>query len=566
MPLYKSIHRLCQHAAHFKVGTFLTALFLIGVVHRGSQWYLLGPQVRHLAMLNPNYYVIQLLSPDIWRRHFAHALLHLQQAPPLPNLIYGTVAILTKNATTRAGILILWSGLLSCIASVLLALLLIRLNMPKILAFFVSVVFLCSGDILVNEYSAFGQLFYEQLSMVELLCAALSAISLARCPSIRVACGLGTSVAALALTRSTFSYVEIPILAWSVWILRSKNDRRLIYFYLLPVLVLHGGWAAKQLLVQKDWQWATSSWGGANIQAGELKRKYTLLSQNISLNMIETLNTSEYERQIPCLKRWEYLLEQQPRFGIFNLAIESDHYVGKEFGPSLTASAIDAISADDRDSRTPLDSSAFRELSGCVQNAYVHYWLDNPWHAIKNWWQSYGVFWSPIDSFTEIYPSVLIPRKSIWKDLNRTPIWSPQGELFERKHYYIRNDGFLIYLKYDDSKLEPATVLALPFLPSVLALIGMLFIHLSPVLGSAILVLNKNIKPIRAGRPPGYGCLILLYIYLAGVSNLVEYGENMRFRLAAEPLIWAIALASAYSGIKLLQDTYTAINEAHRAV
>jgi hypothetical protein len=40
------------------------------------------------------------------------------------------------------------------------------------------------------------------------------------------------------------------------------------------------------------------------------------------------------------------------------------------------------------------------------------------------------------------------------------------------------------------------------------------------------------------------GQLLMLYAYLALGSSLGEYGENMRFRIAVEPVIWLITLLS----------------------
>jgi len=69
----------------------------------------------------------------------------------------------------------------------------------------------------------------------------------------------------------------------------------------------------------------------------------------------------------------------------------------------------------------------------------------------------------------------------------------------------------------------------------------MVAIHLMPLVA---MVARQMRVSAESMWPSGFGFLILIYLYLAGVSSLVEYGENMRFRLEVEPIIWAIALAT----------------------
>ncbi len=43
------------------------------------------------------------------------------------------------------------------------------------------------------------------------------------------------------------------------------------------------------------------------------------------------------------------------------------------------------------------------------------------------------------------------------------------------------------------------------------------------------------------------------YCYLAAASSLGEYGENMRFRLGVEPLIWTLTAVGAAGVLRLLR-------------
>ena len=44
--------------------------------------------------------------------------------------------------------------------------------------------------------------------------------------------------------------------------------------------------------------------------------------------------------------------------------------------------------------------------------------------------------------------------------------------------------------------------------------------------------------------PEGFLFLIGIYAYAAFVMNIAEYGENMRFRLSVEPVIWLVSVWS----------------------
>ena len=36
-----------------------------------------------------------------------------------------------------------------------------------------------------------------------------------------------------------------------------------------------------------------------------------------------------------------------------------------------------------------------------------------------------------------------------------------------------------------------------------------------------------------------------MYVYVATLSSVVDYGENMRFRLGVEPLVWILTILGA---------------------
>lgn len=511
----------------------LILLFLFALAHRGLQWLLLWPQFESLAQRNADFLVMQLLPVQWWQTHFLSALWYLQQTPPIPNLLFGLVTVLTDNFVSRSAVLILFSGLLDCIASLLLAVLLLRMQLPRWMAFFAATVFVLGADLVVNEYVAFGQLFYEQLTMVECLAAALAAIAVARSPAKVPLLCLGICVALLGLTRASFSWFFVPAFFWLLWLLLAQRSVRLLGWFVLPLLLLQGGWAGKQFVAQQQWLWPSSSWGGANMQVGDIKRGMQLLAVGETEAAADSAAFYRYLLQQPCLSRWQPIA---PVFA-FGSAAASMTIEESGAGASPTARAIDRAAAERFGQTLPINSAAFRELSSCLQQAMFVSWWQHPQHALQGWWMSYGMFWSTIGDFADVYPSVLLPAQARWLDPRHQPRWQPQGLLELVPAYLIRNDTLAHFVVRDGMQAQPARLLVLPLLPGLMALLALCGVHLLPLVAAG----HRFACP-GTQWPTGFSFLVLTYVYLAAVANLAEFGENMRFRLAVEPLCWAMAL------------------------
>jgi len=192
---------------------WLCGLFLVGLMHRVAQWMVLREGIDKSAGLNGNVLLIQLLPAQLWREHFWAALQYLQQSPPLPNIIYGLIVRAFDTAQIST-ILILLCSLLSCFAILLMALQLNRLGFSRAFSSIVSLVFFVSADLLMMDYFAFGQSFYEQLTMLLVLLASLSATAVVKSPvpNVRALLLLGITVALLALTRATFACNAVVML------------------------------------------------------------------------------------------------------------------------------------------------------------------------------------------------------------------------------------------------------------------------------------------------------------------------------------------------------------------
>jgi len=532
--------------AHLSMVTWL--IFVVAVCHRALQWLLLEPALKVLIQNNPDFQVMQLLPRSLWQSNFAEALLYLQQSPPIPNIIFAVVCIFTPDPLHQAAALTLFEGLLHAISSALIFRLLMRFSISLPISLTVSVLFIVNIDFLVAEYSAFGQLFYEQMAMCLCLCAASCATSLARKPSAWIAFVFGVTIAGLALTRASFSYFFIPAAVWFIcmaFCTASGNRQwlRLSVLFLLPIVIVHGGWAAKQFWVQGQFSWATSSWGGLNIQAGDLKRFFaTKARQTDSGNANTDAIPSALAMDVACLSRWQHI---KP-LGFFAI----NQLLGTHpdnAGPTPQALTIDRNSTQARDMSVAADSAVVREYSQCVQKAYFALWLSHPNQLLASWWQSYGLFWDAISDFAEIYPITLIPEHKRGDKPGTTLAWQPGGDIFASRNFMIRQDTFPFFSTvYDASAMRPVTLLALPVLPALFSTLAMVLLHSAPLVYLLLRRRNNNNNNNNNNNAvntayAGISFLVLTYLYVAVVSSIGEHGENMRFRVVVEPLVWCIA-------------------------
>lgn len=510
-------------------------VFVVGLLHRAIQLWLVADPIARQARLNPDWQSMQYLPTSLLEQHFAAAMLYLQQTPPLPMLLVGILSQLTADPAQKAIVTIAFAGLLSCIAGALLVALLLRLRVWTPLAVAVALLFLGNGGVVLLEYTAFGQCFYEQLAMVACLIAALAATVLVQDGSWKAAAWLGFAVALAALSRATFSYLVFPVIAWLLW---QKVAPRHLLIMLLPVALLHGGWAAKHYWVQGQWLWATSSWGGANAQIGDFKRNHPW----------------PFSSEVDCAARWPEPLASTSIFYTFtryypdaDLARNTSR-LSAELGPSPAARAADLAAWAARGSQwVPLDSASFRELSACVQRMYIRHWLRHPLSAATNWAESYALFWQPLDTYTAAIPVTLVAQRPALRETGESRAVSLLRHYLSEPAYFVRQEKAPM-LGSITPRLLAANVVAIPFAPQLATFFVLVAVHSVPFVAAYIYLRKRSLQ--QAAFPAGFSFLLLLYIYVAGISNLVEYMENMRFRLPVEPIAWAIGTVAIVALIR----------------
>jgi hypothetical protein len=246
-------------------------LFVFGVGHRLLQLWLLWPVLSGQILAWAGNQAPTMLPAVIMREHPWWGLWYLQQTPPIPYGIWAIVLNLFHSPYAIAVACIVLQAVLSSLTAVAMALLLRRLRFGSWLSFAIAVVFLLHGDLIVIEYHTMGQMFHNLLTMLLVVLACHQALNLLRRMDARAACLLGVCAGLLALTRATFSFFW-PVML--VWLILAGAWRRpaVVLAFLLPVLVLHGGWMVKNRVALGHWSSSTSSWGGANLYHGEVLR------------------------------------------------------------------------------------------------------------------------------------------------------------------------------------------------------------------------------------------------------------------------------------------------------
>ena len=511
-----------QHASRpaLRVWTGALSLFLLGIVHRLVQLWVLWPPLARQIANQAGQQDMTLLPAAIMRDHPWWGLWYLEQTPPIPTAIFGLV-LAGSNTPVGIGIcLIVFQAVLSSATAVVMALLLKRLGFRWTISLILSALLLLSTDLLVIEYQTIGQKFYNTLAMLILTLSGHAALSLARRPTRTPALALGICVGLLAVTRASFAFFW-PIAL--IWVLAVGTWRRplILAAFMLPICLIQGGWSLKNDLALGYWSLSTSSWGGANLLHAEHWRHGS---------------TEFYEWRIGhppiCERPWQELTVNPPPTKFFFLPV--DWPPGSLPQPVVDK---DALIEARRGHPAPLDSFAVAQWSRCLMSQFAAYWEHRPLLAVKEAWQSYMLYWQPIRQFTVFFPLIK-------PDM---PIYSQKLNWWRGVRDSLRElggRGFLLQWvpkpeAFKASDFVPVRLLAFPVIPSLIASLNFVLLHSLPF----VLVL-RLIRGRGAGWPAGFGFLILAYLYQASASSLGEYGENMRYRIEAEPIIWVISFVT----------------------
>jgi hypothetical protein len=496
-------------------------LAAIGLGHRLLLFFSWRKDLDALLAENPDYLTWQFLAVPALRDHLFSSLLYLQQTPPLPNLLLGLILKIAPPPYALTYVLLALQTALT-LASTLLFFHLLRRQLGRpLLAFFFALLFLLGPDLLFLEYNSFGQSFYENLTQLLVLALVAALGRFLRSPTISSSVWLGLAVGILPLTRSTYSYLPFVFsffLAF-VFLRQPAPRRRLLAAYAALAFGLPGLWACKQLAVYGDFRWATSSWAGANAVQGLVK--------------------AGYEEPFRA-----FLAASGDRYpGFFLALIERKGLVDWRWEPQPGDLPAEILERDARLQERLHGTN--RKENGIAQatlfDVYARAWRDfllaRPEIAAAKLYRSTKLFFFPIRYHAAPF------LRCDWKIDPAWPPWRIFGMLLRGE---LPEPAYLATGTWPESR--PTRYVPTFTLDRLSIVWQSLLLWTLPLL--VIWRLFRLLLRWRRGAPPSIedwvwlGALTIV-AYGAPLANLVEFGENQRFRLALEPLLWLLALGAA---------------------
>jgi hypothetical protein len=244
------------------------AILLIGSLHRGALFYLYFDELRDLVSTHTDWLTWQYLALPALSDHFWNSILHLQQTPPIPNMILGAFVHAFGWPFGAAYACIALQAAISIASSLLMFRLLCLLTRPSPAHCAIALVFLLSADLVILEYNSPDRRSQNLTMLFLLLLVDAFVRRRSSRENPRILAFIGLLTACLALTRASFSYFfVIPLL----FLAASEVPKRQILFFLFPVFLLHGAWIAKNYAVYDTLSLSTSSWKGMNFANGLLR-------------------------------------------------------------------------------------------------------------------------------------------------------------------------------------------------------------------------------------------------------------------------------------------------------
>jgi hypothetical protein len=503
-------------------------LVVVALAHRTAVFMRYFPDLRRLIAKNPDYLTWQFPPLPALSHHLAASLFFLQQTPPIPALILGG---LVKAAAWPFTVTYLLIGLQS-VLSIATAMLMFRIQLfftrRLLLALVAPIVFLLSSDLLLMEYNWQGQSFYENLGMCFVLIAAYCMLQVERTGCVRYSGGLGLVTGLLALSRATFSYFFVVPLFFLV-VLRPPRFSRHVFLFLLCGLSLQLAWCLKNGFLYDRFSLDTSSWKGSNFAVG-------LLKAGAGDQFLKSI------------------LEAPDAFPGWFVAMNREHGL-LPWVPAHAPYLPQSATARDRRAQqcldgagAPADSYSQSLVSELYMRAYLRFARRYPDVVWQKFLASYALFWQPIRNFAWQFLDLFWVRPVVEDPFAAGEVFAliRDGQIPEPQ--YLMTEQY-VFLGPKPRQPPEAHTFTLTLLPTLFWMRNVAAFHL---LAPALLLVGvaRRVYTGRLCLPVGYPFMLCVIAYVAVLSSLAEHGENMRFRLSVEPLIW---VSSAF-GVHIAWD------------
>lgn len=494
-------------------------IVLVGAVHRIGLFVAYRDELRALIGANPMWYAWQNAPVALLHQDLGLTLLLLQITPPLPSLLIGVLTHLVSWPVGGGEALTALQGVIS-IATALLLHRLLRVCFPGrlVLTTAVAIAFVLHTGVVVLEYNSFGQTIYENLAMLLTLGLALLFVRLWRTGRTRDAAWAGLVAGLLVLTRAVWSYVAPPGAVLAALLVPRARARAALAF-LLPLAVLQGAWVAKNYWVFGRLSWATSSWAGYNVTNGldrlgygEVFREFVVArndppwlaeAMRAPTRSVETMVPPEYARRDAALAA---------RFGI---------------GPWA------------------LNTSSVAALFDAVADNFWRFALVRPDIVLAKTWSSYRLFWEPMANYGVQHVALFAPYVTAASALDPAGVARDVAGGVVPQRFGVTSGAFAFGRRLP---LRPAWLATPRWLDEPRLLATAVGVHLLAPLAGIGWLLRRRRGPLPEPDAARAAALLVcgaLYAYLAFGSSVGEHGENMRFRLGVEPLVWTLTLLGA---------------------
>ncbi|MCW5890567.1 MAG: hypothetical protein KIT14_08445 [bacterium] len=508
-----------------RVAALLVAL--VGIVHRVVLFLAYRDELRALIADNRMWYTGQNAPIALLHQDLGLTLLLLQASPPLSSLLIGLLTHVVSWPVAGAEVLTGLQGAIT-IATALLLHRLLRACFPGrlVLTTAVAIAFVLHTGVVVLEYNSFGQTIYENLAMLLTLGLAVLLLRVRRTGRARDAAWAGLVAGLLVLTRAVWSYVALPG-ALFVALLVPRARSRAVLAFLLPLVVLQGAWVAKNAWVFGRLSWVTSSWGGYNVTNGldrlgygDVFRQY-LIARNDPPWLAEAMRhpAASIEAMVP---------PEYPR---------RDQELAARWGIGPWA----------------LNTTAAAALFDGFAHNFWHFALDRPDVVLDKTWRSYRLFWEPMANYGVQYVALFAPEATAASALDPAGVVRDLTTGVVPQQLGVTSGAFAFGRRL---ALRPASLGTPRWLDEPRLLATAIGVHLLAPLAALGWLVRRGRGPLP--EPDATRAVVLLVCgtliaYLALASSLGEHGENMRFRLGVEPLIWTVTLVGAAGAWRLVR-------------